>query len=170
MKYKVKFIIMKIQEYMTYITHSKAFIYALIAIILGFVVVGFSVKTKTEVKENFYFNDTLELREAQRQITEDIDMSEINRIAKLLSFFFNDVIINKTAIVNGISENFEDIYNYDMQITKVTKAGNTYEASIVIAKPITNSDELIFEPYKRYQVVITNTQSGMKVDYINIIE
>ena len=97
-------------------------------------------------------------------------MQEINRVSKLLSFFFNDVITNKKVIVNGISEEFNDIYDYDMQILSCTKAGDTYEAKIVIAKPMNDSDELMYEPYKKYEVIIVGTIKGLKVDYINIIE
>ena len=167
-----KIIIVKIEEYIGRLFKSKAFIYAVIAIILGLLLVAFSVKTKNTVEENFYMNDAIELRDAKREVigNNNITMQEINRVSKLLTFFFNDVIVSKRVIVNGISEDFNNIDDYDMQITNVVKAGETYEARIVIAKPMTNSEELMYEPYKRYEVIIKGTEKGLKVDYINILE
>ena len=172
MKYKFKYIIMKLQEVLSSIVRSKAFIFALITIILGFVLVLFSSKNKTLVEENFYEDNILEQRKAQREFTKEtnISMSEINRVSKLLTFFFNDIIVTKNAIVTGISEEFEDINDYDMQIIKASKAGNQFEVTIIIAVPNNEAEELIYIPYKKYQIVITSTNNGLKVDYINILE
>lgn len=171
--FNIKYIIMKIQDYLSQLVRSKAFIYAVITIILGFIVVGFTVKNRADVNENFYFNDALEKRQAEKELSEyqDITMSEINRISKLLTFFFNDVIITKNAEVEGLSELYRDYDNYDMQILKASKAGNKYETLIVIALPIKNGgEELMFAPAYKYQVVIEGTNKGMKVEYINTIE
>ena len=172
MKYKFKIAILKIQEYNMRLVRSKTFLYAICVILLGLVITTFSVKNKKIVQEDFRKNDILEARAAERLFVEDtsISMSEINRIAKLLNFFFNDIIVTKKYEIEGISEYYEDINEYDLQILTASKAGKTYEVSVIIALLDENSQEHVFVPYKEYEVIITSTNSGMKVEYINIIK
>ena len=172
MEYKMKYMILKIQEKIMLATRSKVFLYGVFVILLGFTVVAFTSKTKKYVDEDFYTNDILEARKAEEVILDDmkISMSEINRISKLLTFFFNDIIVNKTYTLNGISEYYTDINRYDMQIIDVSKAGTMYEVTVIIATEIKDADELIYIPYKEYEVIITSTNAGLKVEYISIIE
>lgn len=171
MRYKFKYIIMKIQDVLSQLVRSKAFIFAIIAIIFGFILVMFSTKSKKVVEHNFYEEDVLETKKAQREFTKEtsISMSEINRVSKLLTFFFND-IVSGASQVNGISEDFEGIKDIDIQIIKAVKAGNTFEVTVIVSVPSKDADELLFIPYKEYQVVITSTERGLKVDYINILD
>lgn len=172
MKYKFKIAILKIQEYSIRLVRSKTFLYAICLIVLGLTVSLFSVKNKKIVEEDFRKYDILELRASERLFVEDTNvmMSEINRIAKLLNFFFDDIIVTKKYEIEGISECFNDIKEYDIQILTVSKAGKTYQASVIIAILDDTAEEKIFVPYKEYEVIITSTDLGMKVEYINIIK
>lgn len=172
MKYKVKIAILKLQELSMMLVRSKTFLYAICVIILGVMITIFSVKNKKIVLEDFRKNDILEARASERLFVEDtnISMSEINRIAKLLNFFFDDIIVTKKYEIEGISEYFEDVKEYDLQILTASKAGKTYQASVIIATLDKECEEKVFVPYKEYEVVITSTDSGMKVEYINIIK
>lgn len=171
MKFNYKMFLMKLQGLLSRIVKSKLFIYFIITILLGLVIVLFSSKKRVDVDEDFYKNDVLEQRKAEREITEynDIEMSEINRISKLLTFFFNDVIVTKNATIDGLSEFYTNVNSYDIQIIKASKAGSQFEVTVIIGVPKENADELLYVPYKKYQVVISQTSQGLKVDYINII-
>lgn len=172
MKYKIKALILRLQEYAHVIVRSKTFLYLVFVILLGIAVTLFTVKSKKTVDEDFYMNDTLELREAERQVAEsaDVSMSEINRISKLLTFFFNDVIVNKKYDLEGMSEHFEKYNSYDLQILDVQKGADKYSVTTIIAVPDETCDELVYTPYKKYELVIESTSKGLKVSYINLLE
>ena len=172
MKYKVEYIVLKIQEKIMQLTRSKLFLYGIFVLFLGLVVVAFTAKSKKSVIEDFYINDILESRVAEEIFIEDtkVSMSEINRISKLLTFFFNDIIVNKTYKLDKISEYYTDINRYDMQIIDVSKAGTLYEVTVIIAVESKDSDELIYIPYKEYEIIINSTNAGLKVETISILE
>lgn len=172
MRYKMRALLLKLQEAARVIVRSKTFLYLVFVVLLGIVITLFTVKSKKNVEEDFYMNDTFEMREVERTIAEtsNVSMSEINRISRLLTFFFNDVIVNKKYDLKGISESFEKFDSYDLQILDVTKNANMYNVNIVVAIPDDTCDELVYSPYKKYEVVIESTEKGLKVTYINLME
>ncbi|MCQ2749714.1 MAG: hypothetical protein MJ246_07190 [Clostridia bacterium] len=141
-------------------------------VLLGIIISLFTVKSEKSVEEDFYMNDILEMRESERQIANltNVSMSEINRISKLLTFFFNDVIVNKKYELAGMSEYFESINTYDMQIVDVKKDAGKFIATVVIATPDSTYDELVYTPYKKYEMIIESTEKGLKVAYINMLQ
>lgn len=172
MKYKMRILILKLQEWARVIVRSKTFLYLVFVILLGIAITLFTVKSQKTVEEDFYKNDTLELREAERKVSEltDVSMSEINRISKLLTFFFNDVIVNKKYDLEGMSEYFEKYNSYDLQIIDVQKGQDKYNVTIIIAVPDETCDELVYAPYKEYEIVVESTDKGLKVSYINLLD
>lgn len=172
MKYKLRAFILRLQEWARIIVRSKVFLYLAFVVLLGIIISLFTVKSEKSVEEDFYMNDILEMRESERQIANltNVSMSEINRISKLLTFFFNDVIVNKKYELAGMSEYFESINTYDMQIVDVKKSADKYTATVVIATPDSTYDELVYTPYKKYEMIIESTEKGLKVAYINMLQ
>lgn len=168
----MKVFLVNLQLWIMKFIKSKVFLGVIGVLLFALFINIFTSNSENDVPYDFSKNDLEELEEAEKEVLEEykVNMGEVNRNSKLITYFFNELISEKSYDIKGITEDYKDVDDFDMQILDIKKTDTGYDVLVEICIRDESVTERVYKPFRRYLINVLSTTGGLKVDYISIVE